>query len=111
VFENRVLRRVFGRKKDRLTGERRKLQNEELNDLYSLHQYCVGGKMETNEMGSACGLDGEDTVCAGCWCNVQNYTFGLLDGFKIETWLPNACLSYVLQICRKNNLLASRISL
>ena len=34
-FENRVLRRIFGPKKDKVTGERRKLHNEELNDLYS----------------------------------------------------------------------------
>jgi hypothetical protein len=36
VFENRVLRRVFGPKRDEVTGEWRKLLNEELNDLYSL---------------------------------------------------------------------------
>jgi len=36
VFENRVLRRVFGSKKDEVTGEWRKLHNEELRDLYSL---------------------------------------------------------------------------
>ena len=36
VFENRVLRRVFGPKRDEVTGERIKLHNEELNDLYSL---------------------------------------------------------------------------
>jgi hypothetical protein len=36
VFENRVLRRVFGPKRDLVTGEWRKLHNEELNDLYSL---------------------------------------------------------------------------
>ena len=36
VFESRVLRRVFGPKRDELTGEWRKLRNEELNDLYSL---------------------------------------------------------------------------
>jgi hypothetical protein len=35
VFENRVLRRIFGSKRDKVTGEWRKLQNEELNDLYS----------------------------------------------------------------------------
>jgi len=34
VFENRVLRRVFGPKRDEMTGEWRKLHNEELNDLY-----------------------------------------------------------------------------
>ena len=36
MFENRVLRRVFGPKRDEVTGEWRKLHNEELNDLYSL---------------------------------------------------------------------------
>jgi hypothetical protein len=35
VFENRVLRGVFGSKRDEVTGEWRKLHNEELNDLYS----------------------------------------------------------------------------
>jgi hypothetical protein len=34
VFENRVLRRIFGPKSDEATGEWRKLHNEELNDLY-----------------------------------------------------------------------------
>jgi hypothetical protein len=35
VFENRVLRGVFGPKRDEVTGEWRELHNEELNDLYS----------------------------------------------------------------------------
>jgi hypothetical protein len=34
VYENRVLRRIFGPKRDEVTGEWRKLHNEELNDLY-----------------------------------------------------------------------------
>jgi hypothetical protein len=34
VFENRVLRRIFGPKRDEVTGEWIKLHNEELNDLY-----------------------------------------------------------------------------
>ena len=34
MFENRVLRRIFGSKRDGVTGEWRKLHNEELNDLY-----------------------------------------------------------------------------
>jgi len=37
VFENWVLRKVFGPKRDQVTGEWRKLHNEKLNDLYSLH--------------------------------------------------------------------------
>jgi len=36
VFENRVLRRVFGPKRDEVTGEWRKLHNDKLRDLYSL---------------------------------------------------------------------------
>jgi hypothetical protein len=35
VFENRVLRRIFGPKRDEVTREWRKLHNEELRDLYS----------------------------------------------------------------------------
>jgi hypothetical protein len=36
AFENRMLRKLFGPKRDKVTGEWRKLYNEELNDLYSL---------------------------------------------------------------------------
>ena len=35
VYENGVLRRIFGPKRDEVTGEWRKLHNEKLNDLYS----------------------------------------------------------------------------
>jgi hypothetical protein len=35
VFENRVLRRIFGPKRDEVTGGWRKLHNEELRNLYS----------------------------------------------------------------------------
>ena len=35
MFENMVLRRIFGPRSDELTGELRRLHNEELNDLYS----------------------------------------------------------------------------
>jgi hypothetical protein len=35
VFDNRVLRRIFGPKREEITGEWRRLHNEELNDLYS----------------------------------------------------------------------------
>jgi hypothetical protein len=34
-FENRVLRTIFGPKRDEVTGQGRKLHNEELNDLHS----------------------------------------------------------------------------
>jgi hypothetical protein len=35
AFENRMLRRIFEPKRDEVTGDLRKLYNEELNDLYS----------------------------------------------------------------------------
>ena len=56
VFENRVLRSVFGSKRDEVTGECRKLHNEELNGLY---QYFSGDKIQKNEMGGACSAYGE----------------------------------------------------
>jgi hypothetical protein len=35
VFENKVLRRIFGPRRDEVTGDWRRMHNEELNDLYS----------------------------------------------------------------------------
>ena len=35
MFENMVLRRIFGPRREEITGEWRRLHNEELNDLYS----------------------------------------------------------------------------
>jgi hypothetical protein len=35
VFDNRMLRRIFGPKRDKVTGEWRKLHNEKLSDMYS----------------------------------------------------------------------------
>jgi hypothetical protein len=39
VFENRVLWRIFGPKRDEVTGDRRKLHSEELHILYSSPNY------------------------------------------------------------------------
>jgi hypothetical protein len=39
VFENRVLRRIFGPKRDEVTGGWRKLRKEKLRDLYSKYEY------------------------------------------------------------------------
>ena len=58
VFENRVLRRLFGPKRDEVTGEWKKCNNEELSDLVLLTEYCAGGKIEKDEMGGACGAYG-----------------------------------------------------
>jgi hypothetical protein len=53
VFENRVLSRIFGPKRDKVTGEWRRQHNEELYDLYSLTKYYLGDQIEKNEMGGA----------------------------------------------------------
>jgi hypothetical protein len=51
LFENRVLRRVFRPKRDEVTGEWRKLHNEELNVLYSLPNIVRVVKSRLNECG------------------------------------------------------------
>jgi len=48
VFENMVLRRIFGPRKDEVTGEWRRLHNEELHDFLLLTQYRAGDKIEKN---------------------------------------------------------------
>jgi hypothetical protein len=59
-LESRVLRRLFGPKRDEVTGEWRKRHNEELNYLLLLTHYCAGDKIEKNEMGGACSACGEE---------------------------------------------------
>jgi len=58
VFENMVLRRIFGPRWDEVTGEWRRLHNEELNDLYFLPNIGRVIKIEKNKMGRACGTHG-----------------------------------------------------
>jgi hypothetical protein len=53
VFENRVLRRMFGPKRDEVTGKWRKLHNEELHDLYSSPSI-INDQVEEDQMGGAC---------------------------------------------------------
>jgi hypothetical protein len=63
VFENRVLRGIFGPKKDELTGEWRKLHNGELHILYSspdiiqIKENEVGGECDTHGRGEKRVLD------------------------------------------------------
>jgi hypothetical protein len=45
VFENRVLRRIFDPKRDEVTGDWRRLHNEELNGRYSSPKYSAGDKI------------------------------------------------------------------
>jgi hypothetical protein len=59
VFENRVLRRIFGPKRDEATGDLRKLHNEKLHSLYSSPNITRMIKSRGHEMGRACSTKGE----------------------------------------------------
>ena len=58
MLEKRVLRRIFGPKRDEVTEEWRKLHNEVLNDLCSSPNIFSGDQIEKNEMGGACSTYG-----------------------------------------------------
>jgi hypothetical protein len=60
VFGNRVLRGVFGSERDEVTGEWRKLHNEQLNDLYSLPNIVRVVNSSKNKVGGVCGAYGEE---------------------------------------------------
>jgi hypothetical protein len=57
-----VLRRIFGPKRDEVTGGWRKLHNEELHGLYSLPSI-VSDQSKENEMGGASGTHGGGEGC------------------------------------------------
>jgi hypothetical protein len=60
VFENRVLRRIFGPTRDEVTGEWRKLHNEELYNLYSSPD--IIRQVKANEVGMSCGTHGRGEI-------------------------------------------------
>jgi len=67
VFENRVLRRVFGPKRDEVTGEWRKLHNEELSDLYTLPNIVRLVKSRRMRWAGHVARMGQGEGCTGFW--------------------------------------------
>ena len=67
MFENRVLRRIFGPKRDEVTGKWRKLHNEKLNDLYSSPNIIrvIKPRRKMGGACSACGGGGAYRVLVG----------------------------------------------
>jgi hypothetical protein len=67
MFGDRVLRRIFGSKRDELTGEWRKLHNEELNGLYSLPNIVGVIKSRIMRWAGHVARMGKEEVCTGFW--------------------------------------------
>jgi hypothetical protein len=61
VFENRVLRRIFGQKRDEVMGEWIKLHNEELHNLYSSPN--IIRMTKSRRIGRACSTSGGEEEC------------------------------------------------
>jgi hypothetical protein len=66
VFENRVLIKMSGPKRDEVTGGWRKLHNEELNNLY-FARYYYGDKIKVDEMSGACSTLGRVEILQIFW--------------------------------------------
>ena len=67
VFENRMLRKVFGCKRDEVTGAWRKLYNEELNDLYSSPSIVRVIKSRRMRWAAHVARMGRGELCTGFW--------------------------------------------
>jgi hypothetical protein len=62
VFENRVLRRLFGPRRDGVMGGWRKLHNEQLHNVYSSPSI-IRITVEEDEVGGTCGTNGRKEEC------------------------------------------------
>jgi len=67
VFENMVLRRIFGSMRDEVTGEWRRLHNEELNGLYYSPNIVRFIKLRRMRCAGHVARMGEERVCIGSW--------------------------------------------
>jgi len=67
IFENRVLRRIFGPGRDDVTGEWRRLHNEDLNDLYSSPNIVRVIKSIRMRWAGLVARVSEERVCIGSW--------------------------------------------
>ena len=67
VFENMVLRRIFGPRRDEVTGEWRRMHNEELNDLYSSPNIVRVIKSRRMRWAGHVARMGEERGCIGSW--------------------------------------------
>jgi hypothetical protein len=71
VFENKMLRRIFEPKRDEVTGEWRKLHNEELHDLYSSPSIMRIIKARRMRLAGHVARMGRRGTHIGCWWESQ----------------------------------------
>jgi len=67
VFENMLLRRIFGPRRDEVTGEWRRMHNEELNDLYCSPNILWVIKSRRMRWAGHVARMGEERECIGSW--------------------------------------------
>jgi len=67
VFENMLLRRILGPRRDEVKGEWKRLHNEELNDLYSSHNIVRVIKSRRMRCVGHVACMGEKRECIGSW--------------------------------------------
>jgi len=79
VFENSVLRRLFGPKRDEVTGEWRKFLNEVLNDLYCLMICIAKWSVLLNDLYCL-------TICTAKWSVLLNDLFCSLSVVRVIKW-------------------------
>ena len=86
-----MLRRIFGPRRDEVTGELMRLHNEELNDLYSLPKIVRVIKSRKMRWAGHVARMGEERGCVGSWWGnrMERYHWGDLgvDGWIIFGWI------------------------
>ena len=91
MFENMVLRRIFGPRRYEVTGEWRRLHNEELNDLYSSPNIVRAIKSRRMRWSGHVVHMGEERGCIGSWWGnrMERDHWGDLgvDGWIILGWI------------------------
>jgi hypothetical protein len=95
VFENRLLRRIFGPKRDEVTRKWRKVHNEKLNDMYSLPDFVRVIKSRRMRWARHVARMGGEEAYTGFWWGNLKERYHLenpgLDGRIILRWIFGKC--------------------
>jgi hypothetical protein len=90
VFDSGVLRSIFGPKRDEVTGDGRKLHNEELNDLYSSPIIRVIQSRRVTWAGHVASVEERKGACRFWWENLRegdHLEDASIDGKIIVRWI------------------------